>query len=123
MGWFAASIIIGMKSQNEIGPILVHENVVLLEADNSDEVFQKARKIGETEVAIDDGLTLNGMPAKRIFAGIRKIIKVSNPSPYDPEQDRPSDGTEITYSVYEVPDDEALKNLANGEETKVLYIE
>jgi hypothetical protein len=124
MTWFAASIIIGIKPIEDLnGAILVHENIVLIEASDADEAIDKARKIGEAEASIDDDLTLNGLPARRIFAGVRKLINISNPPPYDMDQDRPTDGTEITYSVYEVPNIEALKRLANGEETEVLYIE
>lgn len=124
MTWFAASIIIGMKRVDDAdGPILVHENVVLFEASNGEEAIHKARAAGEAEAAIDDDLRLDGEPAKRIFAGVRKVITISNPPPYDLDQDRPTDGTEITYSVFEVSDDEALRRLASGEQTEVAYIE
>jgi hypothetical protein len=124
MTWFAASIIIGIKRKNEAdGPILVHENVVLFKASDGNEAIHRARLAGEAEAALDDDLTLSGAPAKMIFAGVRKVIKVSNPPPYDLDQDRPTDGTEITYSVFEVSDCEALRSLANGEKTEVAYIE
>jgi hypothetical protein len=124
MSWYAASIIIGMKRRDgKDGPILVHENIVLCEAPNANEALQKARKIGEAEAALDDDLTLEGVPARRVFAGVRKLITVSNPSPYDLDQDRPTDGTEITYSVFEVSNDEALESLAKGEEIELVYVE
>lgn len=105
------------------GPILVHENVVLVEASSSEEALDKARKIGEMGATLDDGLTINGVPASRIFAGIRKVTTVSNPSPYNLDQDRPTDGTEITYSVFEVADEQILTALGSGDAVTIRYVE
>jgi hypothetical protein len=124
MTWYAAHIVIGiMPIQKPAETILVHENVVLVEAPSETDALGKAQIIGQTETTLQDGLTLAGVPAKRVFAGIRKLITVSNPETSDLDQDRPSDGTEITYSVYKVSNEEALKKLAAGSEVPVTYVE
>lgn len=124
MTWYAAHIVIGiMPIQKPAETILVHENVVLIEAPSETDALGKARTIGQTEATLQDGLTVSGVPAQRIFAGIRKLITVSNPEPSDLDEDRPSDGTEITYSVYNVSNEEELKKLAAGSEVPVTYVE
>lgn len=124
MTWYAAHIVIGIVPLHESsGPILVHENVVLVEAPSEADALGKANTIGQTEATLQDGLTVSGVPAKRVFAGIRKLITVSNPEPSDLDQERPSDGTEITYSVYEVSNQEELKKLAAGSAVPVQYVE
>ncbi len=124
MTWYAAHIVIGIIPIHETpGPILVHENVVLLDAPSETDALGKAKTIGQTEAALQDGLTASGVPAKRVFAGIRKLITVSNPETSNLDQDRPSDGTEITYSVYKVSNEEELKKLAEGLEVSLKYVE
>ncbi|AHG22828.1 hypothetical protein Z042_14740 [Chania multitudinisentens RB-25] len=124
MTWFAAHIIIGMKPQNATGqPISVYENVILIEAPSSHEAHSAATKIGQAQAELDDNLTIDGIPAKRIFAGIRKIISISNPYPLNQDEDQPISGTEITYSEFEVENDQALYQLASGEEIYINYIE
>lgn len=124
MAWYAAHIVIGiMPIQRPSETILVHENVVLVEAPSETDALGKAKAIGQTEAALQDGLTLNGAPAKRVFAGVRKLITVSNPETSNLDQDKPSDGTEITYSVYEVSNEEVLKEFAAGSEVAVKYVE
>jgi len=39
------------------------------------------------------------------------------------DQDRPADGTEVSYSVYRVSDRSALQRLASGESVEVEYLE
>jgi len=124
MTWYAAHIVIGMKIVNaEAGPISAYENVVLIEAKTSQEALAYATGVGEAEANLDDGLEVDGMPAKRIFAGVRKLITVSNPESLDLEEDRPSTGTEITYSEFEVENIDALFHLGSGESVIVHYLE
>ncbi len=124
MTWFAASIILGIKPKiGQVESILVYENVVLVEAVCPNEARLKAEEIGEAEAAIDDGLMLNGLPAERVFSGIRKLVNVSNPPTLDLDKDNPTHGTEVTYSVFEVASEEELRSLANGGEVNVRYVE
>ena len=122
MTWFAASTVIGMRRQDGKGVISIYENIILIEAETANDAHRIASEIGLSEANIEDGLTIDDMPAVRIFAGIRKIITVSNPAPYDLDQDRPITGTEITYSEFEVPDEDSLQRFARGETMNVLYL-
>ncbi|MBT2116781.1 hypothetical protein KK141_05795 [Dyella sp. LX-66] len=124
MTWFAASLIVGIKRIGVThGPSVAYENVVLIEAGTAAEALHKARDHGDAYVSVDDGLTLNGEPAIRVFAGIRKLTIVSNPYPLDLDQGRPTSGTEVTYSLFELESDDALALLAAGEEVSLRYIE
>lgn len=124
MTWFAASVIIALRSvSNEGGPILAYENVVLIEAASSGDALAKARECATAEVSVDDKLTINEQPAAKSLVGIRKLISISNPHPLDLDSDPPTSGTEITYSLFEVSSNEALEKLARGEEVALRYLE
>ena len=110
-------------SGDEKSPIQVYENTILLEASTSEEAMTMAREIGAKEAALDDDLTVGDAPAIREFAGVRKLIRVSNPHPLDLDKDRPISGTEISYSLYEVADRSALRALAEGERVRLEYLE
>lgn len=124
MTWYAASVLIAIRRVDlSSAPWLVYENVILVEALDAAGARKQASDIANREVSVDDDFTLDGHSAIKKFAGIRKLINVSNPDPYDLDQDRPVSGTEITYSVFEISDDDALAKLANGEELTIKYIE
>jgi hypothetical protein len=125
MTWYAAHIVIGMKVIDEITPpISVYENVVLIKAETHHEALSIAKKMGESEENLQDGLELDGKPATRIFAGVRKIIKVIKPDSLDEEgENQPKTDTETTHSEFEVNDVDELIRLAQGEIIPVLYIE
>jgi hypothetical protein len=115
MPWYAAHTIVSIRPiKRKRQPICVYENVILLEAADDNEADAKARKLGEASVVEDETLTLNGEPAVESFVGIRKIISVSNPWPLKQHDDRPVDGTEITYSEFLIKDEDTLVKLVNG---------
>ena len=105
------------------GAILVYENVLLIRAKDDEEAMRKARKRAEASNVSDDSATINGKPAVWSFVGIRKIVAVMNPAPLDQEGNEPVDGTEITYSKFEVKDERALSKLIDGKEIVVRYLE
>jgi hypothetical protein len=124
MTWFAASVIIGLRpTSSDAGPILAYENIVLVEAATSTEALVKARDYAKTEVSVEDKITVNERPVTKSLEGVRKLINISNPHPLDPDGDRPTSGTEITYSLFEVPNSEALEKLARGQEVTLRYVE
>lgn len=124
MTWFAASIIVTTRPiEKSPGPILIYENVVLIEAKNSDEAFSKAAEYANAAIVIDDSLTVDDKPAVESFAGIRKLINISNPHPLDLDNAPPTTGTEITYSCFEVANEQDLVELVNGEDVVIRYIE
>jgi hypothetical protein len=126
MTWYAASIIIAFRTKQKDGsPILVHENVILIEAPNDDEAMAKAKTAGQNQVqpGVSKKLRIGNRSARLEFVGVRKLITVSNPSPLSQDEHRPVDGTEVTYSRFEVADDDTLVRLANGDEVTLSYIE
>ena len=126
MTWYAAHIIIAFRTERKDGaPILVHENVILIEAPNEDEAMEKAKAAGEFQVQPDasEGLRIGNRAARVEFIGVRKLISVSNPSPLSQDRDRPVDGTEVTYSCFELADEEALMRLSNGDDVTLRYVE
>lgn len=122
MTWFAASIIVGMKRCDGKGSISVLENVILLEADSITAAQHAAFERGKLEASDDDGLTINGKPAEYIFAGVRKVVTISNPAPLDSAEDRPTSGSEITFSEFEVPDETVLHRLGQGKTVEIIYV-
>lgn len=125
MTWYTASVLIAMKPTNyKSGPIEVYENMYLIEAPSSQGAQDKAKELGKEEASIaDDGLTIDGVPAVREFVGVRKVVSVSNPPPLDLDADRPTQGTEVTYSLFEVQDQDSLAKLAAGAAVEVRYLE
>jgi hypothetical protein len=83
----------------------------------------KARKYAEASIVEDKTLTINGEPAVASFCGIRKIIAISNPWPLSQDEDKPTDGTEITYSKFQLKDEQALARLVNGADVPIHYLE
>ena len=126
MTWYSASIIIAVRTEQQDGsPILVHENVILIEARNDDEAMEKAKTAGKNQVqpGVSENLRMGNRPAHLEFIGVRKLITVSNPSPLSQDKDRPDDGTEVTYSCFELPDEDALVRLSNGNDVTLRYIQ
>jgi hypothetical protein len=92
------------------------ENIILIEAESSDEAYEKA----EVRARQDEGdsrgsFTHESRPARRVFAGLRKLVSCVFP------EERPGHGTEITYSQMEVTSGADFKKLVNGEPVMVLY--
>lgn len=123
MTWYAVHALVAMRRTDSIGPISVYENVFLVEAKDSNDAAAQGRSMAKVESAVEDDLTIDGVPAVRSFAGIRKVITISNPEPLDLDQDRPVSGTEITYSEYEIDSEEELQKLAAGELVAVRYVD
>jgi hypothetical protein len=121
MAWFAAHAIMYFKLKDVAQDrFAIWENVYLIEAENDDEAWEKAEAWARQEEGDSDGsLTVDGQPATLVFAGIRKIITVSHWE----EEGRLRHGDEITYSEFQVSDEESIRELVAGEEVSVEYIE
>ena len=119
MTWYAASIIMytGFKDGKQ-DKYPIWENIVLIQAEATDQALKKATKRGLEDEGDSNGTYLyEDRPAMLIFAGIRKLIETQNSGT------QPSDGTEVTYSQMEVYDYESLSKLVNGEPITILYEE
>src|SRR5438128_1855048 len=119
MIWYAAHII--MYVQFKDGDQKTYpfwENIVLLGAESTEEAVHKAELLGKQREGDHSGsFTWEMRPATWVFGGIRKINKC------DDSEERPKDGTEITYSVMEAPSQDALKQIINGESASIVYAE
>jgi hypothetical protein len=119
MTWYAASVIMYIKfKKEEQEKYPLYENVFLIQAESDNEAIEKARKRGMEDEGDSNGTySYEGRAATLVFAGVRKIIKTQG------AEERPTDGTEITYSEMEVDTQETLFKLANGEPVVVRYEE
>ncbi len=115
--WYAAHLILCVKVKD--GPqkkFPVWENIVLIKANSEDEAFEKAEQRGREEEGDDDGtFRWGGKRASRQFAGVRKLTLCQ-----DSDQ-RPADGTEVTYSEMEVESEQAVRKLAEGKQVAVKF--
>lgn len=120
MPWYAAHAILYFELTD--GPqdrFQVYENVFLVRADTPADGYAKARAVARRDEGDDRGsLRVGDRPARRVFAGIRKLITVSHTS----SGDQLGDGDEVTYSELVVGDREAVRRLVANEDVEVLYI-
>ena len=126
MTWFAASALVAMRTKepSKGGPIEVYENVILVEADNPELAEQIARIEALKAEVEDDTFTIDGKPGYFSFVGIRKILRISNPTDMKyADQDPPVTGAEISYSLFEVKSEDELAKLARGESVTLTYLE
>ncbi|MFG5779813.1 DUF4288 domain-containing protein [Comamonas sp. J-3] len=122
MTWYTASLISAVKlkiGKQDVVPVF--EDFFLIEADSHIAAMEKAKKIGKEHASAEDDILYDGLPAERIFLGVRKIRSIYNPSPLDIDMDRPGDGTELTHSYYEVADMGVAKSLAAGNAVSIKY--
>jgi len=117
--WYAANIIMYVKFKEGLqDKYPIWENIVLIEAKSEDEAYTKACKIGSQSEGDSQGTLLwDERPATWSLGGIRKIIKCDN------SEERPSDGTEITYSQMEVYNEDDFIKLVKGEAVNIYYEE
>lgn len=119
MPWYSAHLVLYVVFKDGMQDSYpVREDVVLIEADSVPEAFEKAKASGHDRER-DEGEDPRrpGRKGTWAFVGVRKLVECDR---YD---DRPGDGTDITYSVFEVEDRAALQRLAKGEEVGVTYRE
>ncbi|HEY2589845.1 MAG TPA: hypothetical protein VGI81_29140 [Tepidisphaeraceae bacterium] len=120
MPWYAAHAIMYFRFKS--GPqdrFSVWENVLLIEAAEGEDPWPKAiERAKQDEGDCKGTLVWDGRPAELRFAGIRKIISVSQLG------DGPlASGDELTYSELLVTDEESLRRLAAGESVNVEYVD
>ena len=115
MPWYAAHVVMAFRlTRHPQTEWHAFENVFLIEADSSKDAHAKARQRGLEDESHDDSLTLRGRPAVLEFAGIRKIVACFS------EDERPGDGTEVTYTELEFSSREQLDRFLDGKEANVL---
>jgi hypothetical protein len=123
MTWYAAHIILLTKFLDGVQDSYpVWENVVLINAATSDEAYAMADKKGEAESSVGSH-THDGRPAIWVYAGTRKLNECLEC--FDPEE-RASGGmeeygTEVTYSSFVLPDEDAMQKMLANRDVTVLY--
>lgn len=115
--WYSAHIIMFIHYKNAVQDHYpVWENIVLVEARTEEEAFEKAERLGHSGEGDDGGSFRWGKePAEWVFAGVRKLTECQT---FD---DRPGDGTELSYNELELDSLEAVKKLASGKRVEVTY--
>lgn len=117
--WFAAHVILYVQyKEHRQKSYPFWENVYLIRAESTDEAFAKAEKLGRMYEGDSEGsFRWEGKPARWVFAGVRKLTTCEDP------EERPGDGSEITYTQMRVRTREALDKLLRGDRVGVQYIE
>jgi len=96
----------------------VWENIVLIEAPTEDQAFSKAEAIGRAGEGDSDGtFRWNDRPAKWNFGGVRKLALCQN------ADEKPGEGTEVTYLQFKVRSKKDLDRLLNSDEVTVTFDE
>ena len=122
MSWYAAHLIMYFKFLDGVqSNYTIWENVILIRANTDEEAYEKAKRKG---VESEDGSSLtlenNDRPVTLTFAGVRKIFRVLEC--YAPEM-IPTDGTEVTFTKYEIDDEETFLRYVKKEPVKVKCVE
>jgi hypothetical protein len=119
MNWFAAHIVMWVRIKGKRQTRFpCWENIVLIQAESETEAFRKAEKRGHQEEGDCDGsFRWGGQPATWVFGGVRKLVLCED------SEERPGDGSEITYTEVELESKEALEKLIAGDPTTLQYVD
>jgi hypothetical protein len=119
--WFVAHIVMVVRFADGIQTSYpVWENVVLYMAESHEEVWDKAAATGRQGEGDDSGSMIwDDRPARFEFAGVRKVNEVIRVG--DSEGADITDGDEVTYSQFVLPDAAALENLVAGDVVCAVY--
>ncbi len=119
MSWYVGHLLMLVKFKDgNQDKFPIWENIILIEASSTDEALLKGKEKGLADQSPSHNDFLWGnRPAYFVFAGIRKLIECTNPD------QQPSDGTEISYSQFEVDSHKSLEKLIAGDEVMVYYKE
>jgi hypothetical protein len=117
MNWYAAHIVMFVEFKDAPQRHFpVWENIVLIPAESEDAAFEKAEKHGRMAEGDDDGKFRWGEhPAKWVFAGVRKLTESEAPG------ERPGDGTELSYTEFELESRDAVKKLVDGKPVQARF--
>jgi hypothetical protein len=117
--WYCAHVIMHLKPYKYTkGDQLVWENMILVEAQSPEMALEKAKTIGLEDQDSSHGTTIDDRPARMIFVGVRKLIECRTIGDIE---NKPADGTEVTFSEFLVKNEEDVRKLAAGDPVRVLY--
>ena len=115
--WFAAHVLMVLRAKDGAQHAFpVMENIVLIQASDSDAAFSVATEHGRSEETDSQGTQrlADGRPAAWRFLGIRKVITCD----FDGE---PTSRGEVSYSQFSVHTEHALQLLAEGGAVDITY--
>jgi hypothetical protein len=114
--WFAAHVVMMTQlKEHKQDHFPVWENIVLIEAANEAEAFEKAEARGRADEGDDDGSYRYGRrPAKWVFGGVRKLTECIVAS------GRPESGDEITYLELYFKTKQEVKRFVAGKSQSVI---
>lgn len=117
MTWYAAHIVMAVLFKDgDQNKYPISEHIILIKAKSDIDAYKKALKIGKDAEGDAQGtFSWELRPASWVCAGIRKIIETENPKV------RPDNGTEITYTEFELRDEETLKKFISGKPVSLHY--
>ena len=115
--WYCAHILVSVRyREGNQDTIPLWENILLIQANSSDQAFREAERLAEEKYGIDDPLICDGRAAYYQVEGVRKIIRIEVPD----VTSVPS-GTEVTYLQIEVDTEQELELVKNGLTVKVIF--
>jgi hypothetical protein len=117
MTWYAAHIVMYVKLKEKAQEHFpVWENIVLIHADSEEDAFAKTEARGHEEEGDCEGsFRWGGQQATWIFAGVRKLVLCQD------SEERPRNGTELTYNEMHLESKEALARFVKGQPVDVRY--
>jgi hypothetical protein len=117
MAWYVAHTILAVKFKEGLQrTFTAWENVLLVQADSDSEAVSKAEYRARAYEGDADGtFSWEGRPARWEYAGIRKIVRC-------PDEEL-QDGSELTFSYFVVPTQQALGVLVAGDAVDARYEE
>ncbi|ADV64029.1 hypothetical protein Isop_3472 [Isosphaera pallida ATCC 43644] len=120
MAWYSAHLVMYSMFKDGIqDKFPLREDVVLIEADSVGEAFDRAKRRGKEREGDDQGThSYDGRASNWVFIGVRKLIECDLLV-----NDRPGDGSEVSYSMLEVRDRASVQRFAKGEPVEALYRE
>ena len=120
MAWFAAHAVMYFRLKSGVQQgYRVWENVLLVQASDSREAWERGIELARLEEGDDGGsLRIDDQPCELVFGGLRKVVEVSHVG----IENVPQHGDEISYSEFEVADAGVLRRLIAGEDVAVEYL-
>jgi len=117
--WYAAHLVMAVEFKDgNRDRVPVFENIFLLHAASHQEAQKEATLLGKAGEGDSNGsFKWEGRSAFLRFAGIRKTILCVDP------ETQPTNGTEVTYSEFELPDDESLSKFLKGEDVTLRCVD
>jgi len=110
--------LVALRSRLKVQPqdhYIVWENIVHIQAASEEQAYEKAKLRALEDEA--DGQFLNNQPSEWVFAGVRMLCEC-----VDSDQ-RPGDGTEVSFLELEFDSKEGLEKFVGGKSGMAQFIQ